>query len=306
MPKAIRFSEYGDADTLRLTDVPLPEPGPGQVRVRVKAVGVNGIDWKIRKGFFGDGEPLRSPMGTGSELSGVVDAVGPGVTAWRAGQPVFGRSAHRSAAATHDLAAEDDLIAKPDWLTFEQAAALPIAVETAHRALRELGVSAGQTLLVHAAAGGVGLTATQLAAARGITVIGTASDRNHPFLRKIGATPVAYGDGLVERVRAAAPQGVDAVLDASGRGVLPDSIALAGGPDHVLTIADVTAAEHGVRFSATPGPLTAAFEEVLPLLREGGLHMPVDSVYPLDRTADAQRHSENGHLQGKIIIKVED
>ncbi|MBZ4319967.1 NADP-dependent oxidoreductase, partial [Streptomyces huiliensis] len=228
------------------------------------------------------------------------------VTQWQVGQPVFGRSAFRSAAATHDLADADDLIAKPDRLTFTQAAALPVAVETAHRALRELAVSAGQTLLIHAAAGGVGLTATQLAAARGVTVIGTAGTRNHAFLRRIGAIPVTYGDGLVDRVRAAAPHGVDAVLDASGRGVLPDSITLTGTPDTVLTIADPAAADHGVRFSGVPGPLAPAFAEALPLLEEGRLHMPVDTVYPLARTADAQRHSEEGHLQGKIVIVIDE
>ncbi|MGK5627986.1 zinc-binding dehydrogenase [Streptomyces sp. URMC 123] len=155
---------------------------------------------------------------------------------------------------------------------------------------------------MHAAAGGVGLITTQLARAWGVTVIGTASETNHAFLREIGATPVTYGEGLADRVRSAAPQGIDAVLDASGRGVLPDSIALTADPEKVLTIADPAAAEHGVRFSGRPGPAGPALEAVLPLIEQGKIHMPIDSVHPLQKAAEAHRHSQNGHLQGKIIL----
>ncbi|MEU4205305.1 NADP-dependent oxidoreductase [Streptomyces sp. NPDC026294] len=238
-------------------------------------------------------------------MAGAIDSVGHDVSQWQVGQAVFGRSATGGAAATHDLAGADEIFAKPEWLSFEQAAALPVAVETAYRTLRELGVREGQTLLVHAAAGGVGLIATQLARAWGVTVIGTASETNHAFLREIGATPVTYGEGLTDRVRTAAPQGIDAVLDGSGRGVLPGSIALTGEPEKVLTIADPTAAEHGVRFSGRPGPAGPALEAVLPLIEQGKIHMPIDSVYPLHKAADAHRHSENGHLQGKIVLSIE-
>ncbi|MER7690378.1 TIGR03086 family metal-binding protein [Streptomyces sp. NPDC097610] len=304
MSQAVRFASYGDADVLKLVDVPLPEPGEGQVRVAVKAVGVNPIDWKIRQGLFSSGQALAEPTRVGTELSGVIDAVGSGVTGWRIGQAVFGRSANYTAAAEYDVVDAADLIAKPEWLSFEQAAALPAAVETAYRTLRELKVGMGDTLLVHAAAGGVGLVATQLARAWGATVIGTASAPNHAFLQEVGAVPVSYGDGLVERVRAAAPQGIDAVLDASGRGVLPDSIELTGDPNKVLTIADLSGAALGVRFSGTPLSVVEALAAVLPLMEKGQLQMPIDSVFPLQRTADAQRRSEQGHLRGKIIIKV--
>ncbi|WP_425826962.1 NADP-dependent oxidoreductase [Streptomyces fractus] len=305
MPQAIRFASYGDADVLNLVDVPLPEPGADEVRVAVRAVGVNPIDWKIRSGAFSGGEELTEPAGTGIELAGLVDAVGPDVTDWQVGQAVFGRSANRSAAATHDVAGVSELMAKPDELSFAQAAALPVAVETAYRTLRDLGVSTGDTLLIHAAAGGVGLVAVQLARAWGARVIGTAGASNHAFLEKIGAVPVSYGDGLVERVRAAAPQGIDAVLDASGRGVLPESIELAGGPDRVLTIADLAAADHGVRFSGTPVPMREALGAVLPMIEDGRIHMPIDSAFPLPRMADAHRHSEQGHLNGKIVVEVD-
>ncbi|MFD3757586.1 NADP-dependent oxidoreductase [Streptomyces sp. NPDC058622] len=304
MPKAIRFSEYGDADVLRLEEVPLPEPGEGQVRVKVTAAGVNGLDWKVRRGYLSGGEPPAAPMGTGLELSGIVHAVGPGVHQWRPGQAVFGGSADRGAAAEYDLAAAGDLVAKPDWLGFEEAAALPVATETAYRTLRLLDVREGQTLLIHAAAGGVGLLAGQIARARGAAVIGTAATRNHAFLREVGISPVLYGDGLFDRVRAMAPQGVDAVLDCSGRGELAGSVALTGGPDRVVTIADpVGAAEHGVRFTGEAGSLAEAVTEVLPLVEAGRVRIPIDSVFPLEGAADAQRHSENGHVQGKVLIR---
>jgi acetyl esterase len=305
MAQAIRYARYGGPEVLDLEEIPLPEPGPGEVRIAVRAVGVNGIDWKIRGGLFTPGRSLEEPAGTGIEAAGVVDAVGPGAGDWSVGQAVFGRVSS-GAAATHALAAAEGLLAKPDRLSFEQAAALPIAAETAYRTLRRLGVKAGQTLLIHAVAGGVGLVAAQLARARGVEVVGTASARHHAFLRELGVHPVTYEDGLEERVRAAAPQGVDAVLDASGRGVLDVSIALAGGPEKVVTIADPRAADHGVGFStgADGVPLSEVFTELFPLLESGAVRLPIDRTFPLARTADAHRASEQGHLLGKIVITV--
>ncbi|MFC5720733.1 NADP-dependent oxidoreductase [Streptomyces gamaensis] len=302
MPQAIRYASYGDADVLRLTEVPMPEPGPGQVRVEVRATTVNPFDWKLRSGLIARGEPLAGPAGTGTELAGTVDALGPGVEEAWLGRAVFGRSANRSAAAEYDLALVDELLPKPESLSYAEAAALPIAVETAGRGLAELGVEAGQTLLVHAAAGGVGLTAVQLAVARRIKVVGTASEANHGFLRELGAVPVTYGEGWPDRVRAAAPQGVDAVLDCSGRGVLAESVELTGSPEKVLTIADPRASEHKVRFSATAGPVREALAAALPLIEEGRLRMPVARVFSLAETADAHRLSEAGHVRGKVVI----
>lgn len=309
MSQAIRYACYGDPDVLTLDEVPTPDPGPGQVRVAVRAAGVNGIDWKIRRGFMAQGhpvdEPLDAPAGTGIEFAGTVDALGPGVQGWRVGQAVFGQVSS-GAASTHVPAASENLLAKPRWLSYEQAAALPVAAETAYRTLRQLGVSAGQTLLVHAVAGGVGLVAAQLARAWGAEVVGTASPVHHDFLRGLGVRPVTYGDGLAERVRAAAPRGVDAVLDASGRDVLALSVELTGSAEKVITIADGRAAEYGVRFStgADGVPLREVFAEVLPLLERDALRVPIERTFPLERTADAQRLSEEGHLRGKIVITV--
>ena len=305
MARAIQFTEYGDPDVLQLVDVLTPEPGEGQVRVAVRAVGVNAYDWKVRSGAYSDGTPLAGPTRTGLDFAGVVDALGSGVEGLEVGQAVLGKAP--GAAATHVAADAAGLVPRPDSLSFELAAALPTPTETAVRSLRLLDPKPG-TLLIHAAAGGVGLVAAQLARSRGLTVIGTASDPNHAFLREIGVVPVTYGDGLVERVRAVAPQGVDAVLDASGRGVLPDSIELAGGPERVVTIADFQGAEYGVRVTgggADSVPMREAFAEVLPLLERGELKVPIEHVFPLDRAAEAHRVSQTGHLRGRIVLTVD-
>jgi acetyl esterase len=301
----VRYHRYGGPEVLAVEEVPTPETAQGQVRVSVRAAGVNAIDWKRRRGLFAGGRTLSEPESTGVEMSGTIDAVGAGVEGWSPGQDVVGRVA-TGAAATEVIANPGSLVVKPSWLPFDRAAVLPVAVETAYRTLGLLDPHPGQTLLIHAAAGGVGLAACQLAIARGVEVIGTASPGHHEFLRKLGVKPVAYGDGLVERVRALAPAGVDAVLDASGRGALPDSIELAGGADKVLTIADPRAAEYGVRFSggAEGVPLQEVFAAVLPLIERGSLDLPIEASFPLERTADAQRLSEDGHVRGKIVITV--
>jgi NADPH:quinone reductase-like Zn-dependent oxidoreductase len=301
---AVRYSAYGDVDRLDLVEVPLPEPGPGQVRVRVRAAGLNPVDSKQRQGMFAEGPAPRQPSGVGIDFAGVVDAVGTGVRQWAVGQPVLGRSATNDAMAHYTLAAADDIVAKPDGVPFELAAVLPVASETAYRTLDELGLAAGQTLLVHAASGGVGLTAVQLARARGATVIGTASEANHDFLREIRAVPVTYGPGLAERVRAVAPQGVDAVLDAAGRDALPVSLELTGDPAKVVTIADPAASEYGVRFSGESLPLPPVMAEVLPLLADGALRIPIDAVFPLDRVWDAYRRLDTGHVRGKVVVTM--
>lgn len=299
--RAVRFAEHGEADVLALEEVELPEPGPGQVRIKVRAAGVNPVDWKIRMGFMGG----TLPSGTGLELSGVVEAIGPGVTEFAAGQTVFGR-VPTGAAATHAVADVADLVARPDWLTFEEAAALPAALETAHRTLSLLELTKGQTLLIHAAAGGVGLVAAQLARAWGAQVVGTASEGNHAYLRGLGVHPVTYGEGLAERVRAAAPQGIDAVLDAAGSDVLGLSVELTGDPDKVVTIADPgRAAEHRVRFS-TGSTKKTSFATLYPLVESASIILPIAASFPLERTADAHRLSETGHLRGKIVISIEE
>ncbi|MGW6495400.1 alcohol dehydrogenase catalytic domain-containing protein [Nonomuraea angiospora] len=288
--QAARYRAHGGPEVLALEEIPLPQPGPGQVRIAVRAAGVNPIDWKLRSGLMG--APLDEPQGTGLELAGTIDAIGPGVTGWRLGDPVFGQI-EAGAAATHAIAAAGLLTAKPDDLTYEEAAALPVAVETARRALGGLGLEEGQTLLIHAVAGGVGLAAAQLALAAGAQVVGTAGERHHAFLRGLGVHPVTYGEGLEERL----PGPVDRVLDASGRGELELSVKLAGDPAHVISIADrAGAARLGVRFSSggAKGPVDPQ-----------NVRIPIAEAFPLERIADAHRRSEDGHFLGKIVVNTE-
>ncbi|MEV4009611.1 NADP-dependent oxidoreductase [Nonomuraea angiospora] len=288
--QAARYRAHGGPEVLELEEIPLPQPGPGQVRIAVRAAGVNPIDWKLRRGLMGP--PLGEPQGTGLELAGTIDALGPGVTGWRLGDPVFGQVG-AGAAATHAIADASLLTAKPDDLTYEEAAALPVAVETARRALGGLGLEEGQTLLIHAVAGGVGLAAAQLALAAGARVVGTAGERHHAFLRDLGVHPVTYGEGLEERL----PGPVDRVLDASGRGELELSVKLAGDPAHVVSIADPAgAARLGVRFSSggAKGPVD-----------HQNVRIPIAEAFPLERIADAHRRSEDGHFLGKIVVNTE-
>ena len=303
MARAIRFSEHGGTDVLGLAEVPDPEPGPGQVRLAVRAAGVNPFDWKVLHGFV-PGLPKAFPAGLGNDVAGVVDALGEGVASVAVGDAVLGQSATPSY-ATSALAAEDRLIPKPDDLPWEVAAGLGGAGGVAWKVLERLGVSEGETLLVHAAAGGVGTFAVQLAVARGARVIGTASEANHELLRGWGAIPVRYGDGLAERVREVAPGGIDAALDASGRGgELPVSVELAGGPERVLTIARFDDVPEGVTIhgGGSMGDLQPALREIVALIGEGRLQVPIGGTYPLEDAAAALDASEHGHVAGKIAL----
>ncbi|MFH9243944.1 NADP-dependent oxidoreductase [Streptomyces lydicus] len=303
--RAIMYNEFGGADVLALRETGKPEAGPGDVRVKVVAVGVNPLDYKRRYGWVEQFYPTTFPAVPGLEFAGIVDALGEGVTEVAVGDEVFGWT-RTGAYAEYALAG--DIAPKPAELSFATAAALPVAGETAQRVLDELGVAEGETMLLHGAAGAVGQVAVQLAVALGVTVIGTASPANHDFLRTLGAVPVAYGAGLADRVRAAAPQGVDAVFDAAGHDALPVSIALRGGTtDRIVTIAATDAAEHGVPFSAGGTPseqVRAGLVKHARLAVEGKLTVPVAETFALADAAKAQELSEAGHVRGKLIIEV--
>ncbi|MET7974316.1 NADP-dependent oxidoreductase [Streptomyces mirabilis] len=303
MSLTVQFSEYGSTDVLSVVDVPPPTPGPGQVRLVVRAAGVNPIDWKILRGYMSQVMPLDLPAGLGSDVAGVVDQVGAGVTAFEVGDEVLGASITPSYAQSA-LADPAVLVAKPASVSWEVAGSLAGPGITAWEVLDKLEIAKGETLLVHAAAGGVGTFAVQLAVARGARVIGTASESNHEQLRSLGAEPVTYGEGLVDRVRAIAPQGVDAVLDASGRGEIPDSIELAGGPARVLTLVAFDAADTGIQVHmSAPGENGAqALRDILNLMEQGRLRVPIWRTFPLAEAADALRVSQAGHLGGKIVL----
>jgi NADPH:quinone reductase-like Zn-dependent oxidoreductase len=297
--KAVRFTRFGGPEVLEIVDLPDPHPGPGQVRIAVRAAGINPSDWKKRKGLMDD----ELPQTLGYEAAGVIDELGAGVVDVAVGDRVFGFSTEGAAQA--ELAVLSNYAPIPASLDFTGAAALPAAIETATRALDQLGVEGG-TLLISGASGSVGSAAVQLAVVRGARVIGTASPANHEYLRSLGAEPVAYGEGLVERVRALVPKGVDAALDVAGSGVLPELIELAGGPDQVVTIADFAGArEYGVRFSSgDAGRAIHMLSEIGELIESGRFSLPVAQTFPLAEIAEAHRVSEDGHVRGKLVLVV--
>jgi NADPH:quinone reductase-like Zn-dependent oxidoreductase len=299
--KAARFSRFGGPEVLEIVDLPDPRPGPGQVRIAVRAAGVNASDWKKRQGLMDQ----DLPQTMGYEAAGIVDELGDGVTHVAIGDRVFGFSADGAAQA--ELAVLSDYAPISPRLDFAAAAALPASVETAARALDQLGVENGSTVLINGASGSVGGAAVQLAVARGARVIGTGSPATHEFLRSLGAEPVAYGDGMPERVRALARGGVDLALDVAGSGVLPELIELAGDPEHVITIADFAGAQrYGVRFSrGDSGRAIYALAEVSELIESGRFTFPVGQTFALADVATAHRVGEAGQVRGKLVLLVD-
>ncbi|MFI5844908.1 NADP-dependent oxidoreductase [Catenuloplanes sp. NPDC051500] len=305
--RAVRFAETGPSSVLHVDDDVLePHAGPGRIRIAVAAAGVNAWDRKVRSGLAGI--PVPAPRIPGGDAAGVVDEVGDGVTGVSVGDEVFGIG---PAGVTAQHAVLTHWAAKPGGLSFVQAAGLPTPAETAVRALDLLGVGGTdvhrgdrrETVVISGAAGGVGLTAAQLARERGAHVIGTASPARHDLLRALGITPVAYGAGLAGRVRALAPDGVDLALDAAGHGVVPELIALTGDAAHVVSIADFSA--HGARTTdGGEGRSWHALAEVAALIEAGRLELPVASTFPMAEAAAAHDLSESGHAGGRVVILI--
>jgi NADPH:quinone reductase-like Zn-dependent oxidoreductase len=300
MMRAVLFRQFGGPEVLEIADLPDPHPGPGQIRIAVRAAGVNPSDWKKRKGLLDE----ELPQTMGYEAAGIVDELGEGVTDVAVGDGVFGFSTEGAAQA--ELAVLSYYAPIPRSLGFPGAAALPAAIETATRAIDQLGVRTGGTLLISGASGSIGGAAVQLAVVRGARVIGTGSPANHEYLRSLGAEPLAYGEGLAERVRSIAPDGVDAALDVAGSGILPELIELAGDAEHVLTIADFAGArEHGVRFSSgDAGRAVHVLAEIGELIEAGRFSLPVAQAFPLAQVARAHRAGEDGRPRGKLVLVV--
>jgi NADPH:quinone reductase-like Zn-dependent oxidoreductase len=300
--KAIVFDRFGGPDVLHEADIEIPQPGPGQVRVRVKAAGLNALDGKIRAGMLEAIRPTTFPGAPGGEFAGLVDALGDSVSDVQVGDEVLGWSDTGSYA---QYALATTVAPKPAGLDWEHAAALPVAGETAERVLNLLGVTAGETVLMHGASGAVGTVAVQLATARGARVIATASPSNQDYLTSLGATATVYGDGLVERVRALAPDGVDAVFDLAGKGALKDSITLRGGTDRIVTIADFGARQLGITFSQGPQERSTARLAALAQHAAAGELVTTVTAYPLDQAATAQQISDAGHVRGKLVLSID-
>jgi NADPH:quinone reductase-like Zn-dependent oxidoreductase len=303
MPKAVVLTKYGPPDVLVWSDVRMPEPGAGQVRIRVKAAGVSPTDLKIRRGDLEAVFPLPPDAVLGFEAAGVVDALGPSVSGVQEGDEIASLLPGLGAYGEYALASS--WTPKPPNVSWSDAAALPASAEAAVGILKQLGVTSGETLLILGAAGSVGMIATQLAVSQGVTVIGAASPREHDLVRELGGVPVSYGAGLADRVREISPS-VDAVLDAAGKGQLPDAIILAGGPARVLTLADEHAADLGVALSApTPDRAPEAVDQTMPLLASGALRLRRQRQLPMAEAAEAHRLLENGEAHEKLVLEAQ-
>lgn len=305
MPKAVKFDRYGGIEVLRVVEVEQPAPGPGQVLVQVKAAGINPGEAAIRQGLFAQRWPSKFPSGQGSDFAGVVKEVGRGVSSYRPGDEVIGFTNDRASQAEFVVVPADQLTRRPPRVSWEQAGALFVAGTTAYAAVRAVGPLAGQTIVVSGAAGGVGSIAVQLAKiADARVVIGLASEAHHAWLSSHGVIPVVYGDGIADRIHAAAGRRVDAFVDTFGHGYVELALGLGVASQRIDTIIDFAAAQkHQVK---TDGNSVAASTEVLAQLAEliagGRLEIPIAKVYRLADVQEAYRELERRHTLGKIVL----
>ncbi|MDY0809955.1 NADP-dependent oxidoreductase [Kitasatospora purpeofusca] len=303
--KAIAIHRYGGPEVVEYTDLPDPKVGPDSVLVQVRAAGVNPVDWKVRDGLLDGLLDAHFPLVMGWDAAGVVRAVGGGVTEFAPGDEVYG--CVRKDTVEHGTYAElvaapvRTLARKPAALDWAQAGGLPLAGLTALQSLRAVDAGPGDTVLVHAAAGGVGHLAVQIARALGARVIGTAGERNHAYLRELGAEPVRYGEGLAERVRALAPDGVDAALDLVGGDAVEVSAGLVADPARIASTADFGVKARGGRY-VWVRPDATGLAELAALADEGRLTVTVASTFPLAQAASAQALSAEGRTRGKIVL----
>ncbi|MCU1660440.1 MAG: hypothetical protein QOI36_222 [Pseudonocardiales bacterium] len=300
--RAYGVTALGGPENEAMLDVPVPEPAPGELLVRVRAAGVNPGDWKLREGGYGD---VALPAVLGREVAGTVVATGPGVEGFAVGDEVFGGTPGMVGGwAEFALVTASFAAHRPERVAPADAATLPVAPATAYDALTGLDLERGSTLLVNGAGGGVGVATLQLARARGLVVVGTASQGKHDLVASYGATPVVYGDGVAERIRAAAPHGVDAVFDTVGGEALRAVAEVLPDRSRLVTIADRPLAARlggsGVERDRSTAVLTALAQ----LVAEGELDPLVTEIRPLDEAGAALATVEAGHTRGKVAIEV--
>jgi NADPH:quinone reductase-like Zn-dependent oxidoreductase len=305
--RAVRFDSYGDRGVLYVTDVAIPEPAPGRVVVQVVAAGINPGEAGIRSGALHERFPATFPCGQGTDLAGVVSAVGADVTTFNVGDAVYGWSWERSSHAEYVSVPVTQLLVKPAGLGWLEAGSLNVAGATAWAAVEAVGLGEGDVVAVSGAAGGVGSVAVQLAALKRATVLAIASAPNHAWLSAKGATPVAYGDGLKGRIEGAAPHGVDAFIDLFGPEYVELAIELGVAPERIETIISFQkAAEVGAR---TEGSAEGSTLEVMAhlgdLIASGRLEYPIAARFPMEQVQDAFALLEQRHTHGKIVLVMD-
>ncbi|MGD0701840.1 MAG: NADP-dependent oxidoreductase [Trebonia sp.] len=304
--KAVQFDQYGPVSVLDVREVPTPEPGQGQVLVRVKAAGINPGEAKIRDGSLHERWPATFPSGQGSDFAGVVERVGPGVDAVAAGDDVIGWVDTRSSQAEYVVAEEQNLAPRPSGLPWEVAGAIPVVGFTAWAMVRAVDLKPGDTVLVAGAAGGVGSVAVQLAKRQGATVIGLAGPSNHDWLTRHGVIPVAYGDGVADRIReAAAPSAVDVLLDTYGGDYVELALNdLKVAPERIDSVVRFDAvAKYGIKAEGNAaGASAATLEQLAKLIASKEVELPIARSYPLTEVSAAYAELAKGHLRGKIVL----
>jgi NADPH:quinone reductase len=302
--RAVRFDHYGGRDVLYVAEIPMPVPAAGQVVVAVKAAGINPGEAAIRNGYMQGQFPATFPSGEGSDLAGVVTEIGDGVEQWEPGDEVLGFSWERSSHATHVAVPANQLVRKPADLDWEVAGCLYVVGCTAYAAVRAVEVGPGDTVAVSAAAGGVGSIVVQLLKIRGARVLGIASPSNAEWLTAHGGIPVAYGEGLADRLQNAAPDGIDAFIDLFGPDYVQLAVDLGISPERIETIIsfekaqEVGAKAEGSGTASTPEVLA----EMAELVASGDIEVPIAAIFPLDKVADAFELLEQRHTRGKIVL----
>lgn len=303
--KAVRFEQYGGLEVLEVMEVPDPVPGEGEVLVRVKAAGINPGEISIREGAMHERFPATFPSGQGSDLAGVVEQIGPQVSQWQPGDEVIGFTNSRASQAELVAVPEANLTRRPPEVPWDAAGALFVAGATAWAAVRAVNASNEDLLAISGAAGGVGSIAVQLAHDAGATVIGLASEKHNAWLLEHGAIPVPYGEGVEDRIRAAADHGLDAFIDTFGGGYVDMAIELGVKPKRINTIIDFQAAARhdGVKTDGSAvGASAQTLAELAQLIAEGRLEIPIAHTYPLAQVRDAYQELAQRHTLGKIVL----
>ncbi|MBW8872988.1 MAG: NADP-dependent oxidoreductase [Leifsonia sp.] len=304
MPRFVQFDEFGSRDYLQVVERERPWPGPGQLLVRVMAAGLNPMDCKAYQDERAAARMgVTLPSGIGQDFAGFVEDVGEGVTRFERGQAVLGTAPFASIADFVVVPEDGQVIAKPDPLTFEAAGSLGVVGRTAMATVRSLGIRERDTVLVSAAAGGVGVLVAQLVVRSGATVIGTASEENHEFLESLGVIPVEYGEGLAQRVRDVLDDDqVTAALDNHGPETIEAALELGVPIERINSIAAFGPDAHGAQNVGGRAAGNDELAELAGLLAENELVLPIDSIFPIERTVEAYGRLETGHVRGKIVI----
>ena len=304
MPRAVQFDEYGGLDVLTVREVELKELGKEDVLVEVKAAGINPGEASIRKGLLAERWPSKFPSGQGSDLAGVVKEIGIDVEGFAPGDEVLGWSWERSSQATEVVVPAEQLIRKPADLGWPEAGALYVVGVTAFAAVRAVDIGEGDTVVVSAAAGGVGTITVQLLRVNGANVVGLASEDHHDWLRAKGVTPVTYGEGVTERILAATPRGIDAFIDLYGPEYVDLAVQLDVPPAKIETIiANEKAQEVGAKAEGSSDASTPEIlGEMAELVAAGRIEVPIAATYPLDEVREAFEQLEERHTLGKIVL----